>query len=80
MSKIAKAYSTSTSIMPFMTYEYVCTECNHRWELEQGIKDAEHRTCPQCHQETAHRLISGGSGFILKGGGWGADLYSKPAT
>ena len=60
-----------------MTYEYVCTACQHAWEEEQRISAAPLTTCPSCHQETAKRQVSGGAGFILKGGGWYADLYSS---
>lgn len=60
-----------------MTYEYVCTGCQHTWEEEQRISAAPLTTCPQCHQETAKRQVSGGAGFILKGSGWYADLYSS---
>lgn len=61
-----------------MTYEYVCTACGHAWEAEQSISAAPLKTCPNCHQEAAKRQISGGAGFILKGGGWYADLYGSP--
>jgi putative FmdB family regulatory protein len=61
-----------------MTYEYVCTACGHAWEAEQSISAAPLKTCPNCQQETAKRQISGGAGFILKGGGWYADLYGSP--
>jgi putative FmdB family regulatory protein len=65
-----------------MTYDYVCTACAHAWEAEQRISDAALTQCPACHQATAKRQISGGQGFILKGGGWYSDLYSsaKPAA
>ena len=65
-----------------MTYDYVCTACAHVWEAEQRISEAALTECPQCHQATAKRQISGGQGFILKGGGWYSDLYSsaKPAV
>ena len=68
-----------------MTYEYACTACGHGWEAEQSISAAPLSECPHCHQATAKRQISGGAGFILKGGGWYADLYSstggaKPAA
>ncbi len=33
--------------------------------------------CPKCGKPTAHRLISAGTNFILKGGGWYSDLYSS---
>ena len=60
-----------------MTYEYVCTSCQHAWEEEQRISEAPLTTCPNCHLETAKRQVSGGAGFILKGSGWYADLYSS---
>jgi putative FmdB family regulatory protein len=61
------------------TYEYACSSCKHEWELEQSIKEAAITECPSCHQATAKRQISRGTGFILKGGGWYADLYSSPS-
>ncbi len=60
-----------------MTYEYACTACGHAWEAEQSISAAPLTECPSCHQAAAKRQISGGAGFILKGGGWYADLYSS---
>ena len=60
-----------------MTYDYVCTACGHEWEAEQRISEAPLKTCPKCEAATAKRQISGGAGFILKGGGWYADLYSS---
>lgn len=59
------------------TYEYACTSCAHEWEFEQSIKDAPLTECPACHAATARRQISRGTGFILKGSGWYADLYSS---
>jgi len=62
------------------TYEYGCTNCGHQWEAFQSIKDDALKACPKCGDDTAKRLVSGGAGFILKGGGWYSDLYasSKP--
>ena len=60
-----------------MTYEYVCTACGHGWEAEQAISAAPLKTCPQCGTDHAKRQISGGAGFILKGGGWYADGYGS---
>jgi len=59
------------------TYDYVCDACGHRWESIQNIKDAPEKECPKCKEEKAKRLISGGSSFILKGGGWAVDGYSR---
>jgi putative FmdB family regulatory protein len=63
-----------------MTYEYACTACGHAWEAEQSISAAPLSECPSCHHATAKRQISGGAGFILKGGGWYADLYSSSGS
>lgn len=60
-----------------MTYEYVCTSCDHHWEAEQSISAAPLQKCPKCRKNTAKRQISGGAGFILKGGGWYADGYGS---
>jgi putative FmdB family regulatory protein len=58
------------------TYEYACSGCGHHWEDFQKISAEPTKECPNCHQQTAQRQISGGN-FILKGGGWYADLYSS---
>jgi len=64
------------------TYEYGCTACGHEWEETQRITEAPKEICPKCAEGKAHRLISGGTNFILKGGGWYSDLYAsqKPAS
>lgn len=60
-----------------MTYEYTCTLCNHHWDVEQLISEDALTECPSCHEQSAKRMISGGQGFILKGGGWYSDGYNK---
>ena len=62
------------------TYEYACSSCNNEWEFEQSIKDNAITECPKCHQQTAKRQISRGTGFILKGSGWYSDLYSSSSN
>lgn len=63
------------------TYDYSCKSCGHEWDAVQRISEDPLTECPKCHAQAAQRLISGGS-FILKGGGWYADLYSstKPSS
>ena len=61
------------------TYEYACTACANQWEEIQKISENPLDTCPKCQQKTAKRQISGGN-FILKGGGWYADLYSSSSN
>jgi putative FmdB family regulatory protein len=63
-----------------MTYEYVCEACGNQWEAEQSIKAAPLVKCVSCGEDKAKRLISGGTGFLLKGGGWYADLYGSPGS
>lgn len=58
-----------------MTYEYVCTECKHEWTIEQKITADPLKLCPKCQQESAKRLVSGGTGFSLQGSGWFRDGY-----
>ena len=51
-----------------LTYEYQCNNCSLRFERQQNMKDSPIKECPECHGEV-QRLISGGSGFILKSQG-----------
>jgi putative FmdB family regulatory protein len=59
------------------TYEYGCAACGHEWDEIQRITAPPIEVCPKCSKSAAHRLISKGTGFILKGGGWYSDLYSS---
>jgi len=47
------------------TYEYLCESCRRTHEVQQAMKDAPETVCPACGG-TLRRLISGGTGFILK--------------
>ena len=58
-----------------MTYEYVCTQCGYEWSQEGKISGSPEKTCPKCKEESAKRLVSGGQGFQLKGGGWASEGY-----
>jgi putative FmdB family regulatory protein len=60
------------------TYEYGCEGCGHEWEETQRITEPPIEVCPSCGKSSAHRLISAGTNFILKGGGWYSDLYTSP--
>ena len=60
-----------------MIYEYRCAVCKHEFEAEQKITDEPLYECPKCLVASLVRLISGGSGFVLKGGGWYKDGYSS---
>jgi putative FmdB family regulatory protein len=58
------------------TYDYACSACGHHWDVEQRMSEDPIKKCPKCGKLKAQRLITGGN-FILKGGGWYADLYSS---
>jgi putative FmdB family regulatory protein len=49
------------------TYEYECRACGKGFERRQPITEAPLDECPSCHGEL-RRLVSGGSGFIVRGG------------
>ncbi len=49
------------------TYEYECQQCGRQFEVQQGIMEPSLGECPECGGEL-RRLVSGGTGFILKGG------------
>lgn len=64
------------------TYLYSC-EVHGEFEHQHSIKDLL-EDCPICQKESqvnskevckVKRLISGGSGFHLKGGGWANEGY-----
>ncbi len=57
-------------------YVYKCDNCKEEFEIEQSIKSSASAECPKCQTTSEHRLIAGSS-FVLTGGGWGKDLYSK---
>jgi len=49
------------------TYLYRCQKCGQQFEREQGMKDKPLKRCPEC-QGSVQRVITGGQGFIFKGG------------
>ena len=51
------------------TYEYLCRQCNHRFEEFQSITASPLDTCPRCSGEV-ERLIGTGTGLIFKGSGF----------
>ena len=53
------------------TYEFRCDACDEHFDKLLPIaKYKDPQTCPACGHTPATRLISGGSGFILRGDGW----------
>jgi putative FmdB family regulatory protein len=62
------------------TYLYECP-IHGEFEHQHSIKE-ELEFCPKCEEEghpapeKVKRLIAGGGGFILNGGGWAKEGYS----
>jgi putative FmdB family regulatory protein len=61
-------------------YEYTCSECDKLSDVLQKLNEPAPERCPACGAEgTLTRVVSRTS-FVLKGGGWGADLYASKKT
>lgn len=60
------------------TYEYRCGACGHAFERFQKMSDDPVRTCPECDEDAAERLISTGGGLVFKGSGFYATDYRDP--
>lgn len=66
------------------TYDYVCDECEHAFELFQQMKARVRRKCPECGKPRLRRLVGTGAGVIFKGSGfyqtdYRSDSYTKAA-
>jgi putative FmdB family regulatory protein len=58
-------------------YEYSCSQCGKLHDVLQKISDPPPTACEACGaQDTLSRVVSRTS-FVLKGGGWYADLYGS---
>jgi putative FmdB family regulatory protein len=58
------------------TYEYKCEKCETEFEAVQPISADPLEKCPsESCDGKVQRLISGGTGFTLKGSGWFKDGY-----
>ncbi len=61
------------------TYEYQCQQCGQHVEAFQSMGDAPLIKCPECGGKL-QRMITGGSGFVLKGSGFYQNDYKKQDT
>lgn len=59
------------------TYTYECERCEKRFEIDQRITDPPRKRCPSCRGKV-FRVIHP-VGHILKGSGFYATDYRKPA-
>ncbi len=52
------------------TYDYLCENCEHRFEKFQAMSAKLLRKCPECGKMKLKRLIGSGAGIIFKGSGF----------
>ncbi|MEU4448657.1 FmdB family zinc ribbon protein [Actinosynnema sp. NPDC050801] len=50
------------------TYQYACTECDHRFEAVQSFSDTALTACPECSGKL--RKLYGAVGVVFKGSGF----------
>ncbi len=67
------------------TYDYVCRNCEHQWEVFHSMKQKPIRKCPECGKLKAERMIGSGGGIIFRGSGfyetdYRSDSYKKAAS
>ncbi len=66
------------------TYDYVCDNCNHAFELFQSITESPKKKCPECGKLKLRRLFGTGAAIVFKGSGfyqtdYRSDSYKKRA-
>lgn len=59
------------------TYEYYCSLCGLKKEIQQKITEAPLKTCLECGQDSFKRGPGGGIGLAFIGSGWYKDNYSS---
>lgn len=59
-------------------YEYRCEQCDNTIDVLQKVSDPPPATCAQCGAEHSLKRKVSRTSFVLKGGGWYADLYGSP--
>ena len=61
------------------TYDYVCDECQHSFELFQSITEPAKKKCPVCGRLRLRRLIGPGAAILFKGTGFYQTDYRSPS-
>lgn len=58
-------------------YEYACEKCGNEVDVLQKIGERPPSKCEKCGAKGKMKRRVSKSSFVLKGGGWGADLYGN---
>ncbi|MEL7499597.1 MAG: FmdB family zinc ribbon protein [Planctomycetota bacterium] len=67
------------------TYDYICSACDHEWELFQRITEDPIKKCPACNKRKAVRQFGTGAAVMFKGSGfyetdYRSESYKKSAA
>src|SRR5438270_454935 len=73
-----QGYNGRLGVLTMPIYEYRCTKCGHQEEFLQKASEPALTKCPACGKATFQKLLSA-AGFQLKGTGWYATDFKKPA-
>ena len=49
------------------TYDYYCTNCDHKLEIFHAMSKRPAKRCPECLKNTLKRKIGSGGGIIFRG-------------
>jgi len=60
------------------TYEYLCTECGHRFDVFQSMSDEPVKICEKCGKDV--RKVFNSTGIIFKGSGFYVNDYKSNKT
>ena len=58
-------------------YEYACEKCGNAIDLIQKVGAKPPPKCEKCGAKGKMKRSVSRTSFVLKGGGWGADLYGS---
>jgi putative FmdB family regulatory protein len=66
------------------TYDYICDECGHEFEVYESITADPRKDCPECTHLSLRRKIGPGAAILFKGSGfyqtdYRSDSYKKAA-
>ena len=66
------------------TYDYICDECGHEYEVYESITAEPRKDCPECHRDSLRRKIGPGAAILFKGSGfyqtdYRSESYKKAA-
>lgn len=59
------------------TYSFECTECGHKFEFEQAMKDVHRAFCPKCGRDARRTFVSV-AGIVFNGKGFYTVDSRKP--